>query len=518
MDIPKQLLSEEWRLGNLYHIIDKEGKLIVFKHNEYQLRFKAERAARNIVLKSRQLGFTTQACIEMLDCIIFHRNYNAVIIAHDMESMYRIFQKVAVAWANFPKHLKDYLKIDSVRQSQSEIYLNNGSRISVTLSSRSDTVNWLHISEYGKICAKYPQKAREIITGALPSVPVGGRVTFESTAEGEEGRFADMFWEAWNRDTEPQGYQQYKAFFFPWTKDRTLTTNIREDLSIEMRERQKQYDLTDSQIHWYAQEKKMQKERMAQEYPTTPEEAFVSSGAKVLDPKIISRLLQEIKIRREKNIWDEPTVVGYWNYFIPYVAGHRYAMGVDVAGGSGRDHSSCVIIDFTNKTPIIVARYMNNRITPELLPYEVIAGAKAYGNPLVAVEANNHGHTTITILKDTYPNLYQETKKDALTDVETTKVGFLTTLSSKPRIVFNFKHAIEENDILIPDPVILREARKFDHGDLTITKVPDDEEFSRHFDCFMASCIAYEMREYVGSYSQVNMVEPSEPFDPHSIM
>jgi hypothetical protein len=57
---------------------------------------------------------------------------------------------------------------------------------------RGDTLQWLLITEFGKICAKYPEKAREIITGALNTVHVGQRVTIESTAEGQEGRFYEM--------------------------------------------------------------------------------------------------------------------------------------------------------------------------------------------------------------------------------------------------------------------------------------------------------------------------------------
>jgi hypothetical protein len=64
--------------------------------------------------------------------------------------------------------------------------------VEVTASARSGTLQWLHISEFGKICAKYPEKAREIVSGSLPAVDQLGVVCIESTAEGQEGAFYEM--------------------------------------------------------------------------------------------------------------------------------------------------------------------------------------------------------------------------------------------------------------------------------------------------------------------------------------
>lgn len=50
----------------------------------------------------------------------------------------------------------------------------------------------LHISEFGKICAKYPDKAAEVVTGSIPAVPTNGLLVVESTAGGREGEFFDM--------------------------------------------------------------------------------------------------------------------------------------------------------------------------------------------------------------------------------------------------------------------------------------------------------------------------------------
>jgi len=513
-DLDPRITDPEWRLSHLYKIVDKQGRLRVFKRNKAQAHFALVRALRNIILKARQLGFTTDACLEMLDTAIFRKNFNGVIIAHDLESLERIFNKIKVAWDHFDEDLRQAIGVSAIKQNTSEIQFNNGSRLSVSLSSRSDTVHWLHVSEFGKICAKYPLKAAEIITGALPSVPPDGRITIESTAEGEEGKFYEMFWEAFERG-EPQNSLQYKAFFFPWVQDPNYTLEDSEPLPEEMRLYQKRYKLTDGQIHWYFEQKKVLKKLMPQEYPTTPEEAFLSSGRKVLDMDTIARHMENMKQKFADGTWPQPQTVGNWTYFLPFKKKHRYGMGVDVSEGIGLDSSTAVIIDFTPDIPVQVARFMSKEVSPEALPFELLIGARAYGNPLMSIERNNHGRATLAIMRDLYFNLYSEVRKDRLTDKDTNVLGFLTTNASKPRIVFNLKAALEDDEFETPDEILLREARKFDQTDLAVVKL--DPETTRHFDVFMAACIAYELKDHVGGTGEVHVVE--EPLrNPHSVM
>jgi hypothetical protein len=74
--------------------------------------------------------------------------------------------------------------------------MSNNSSIRVSTSQRSGTLNYLHISEYGKLCAKYPEKAREVRTGAINTVQAGQVVFVESAAEGQEGHFFQLCDEA----------------------------------------------------------------------------------------------------------------------------------------------------------------------------------------------------------------------------------------------------------------------------------------------------------------------------------
>ncbi len=85
---------------------------------------------------------------------------------------------------------------------------------------RSGTLQYLHVSEYGQLCAKFPDKAREVRTGALNTVQAGQIVFIESTAEGREGHFYDLCEEA--QAKQRMGTKltplDFKFNFFPWFK------------------------------------------------------------------------------------------------------------------------------------------------------------------------------------------------------------------------------------------------------------------------------------------------------------
>jgi len=183
--------NAQWRLRNLYWISDKDGKKIKFRPNAVQQRFIDNLWYRNIVLKARQRGYSTVIQLMMLDTCLFNDNVRAAVIAQDETSAEVIFRdKVKFAYDNLPPTLKQANPL--TKDSQSELMLENNSSLRVAISARSGTFQWLHISEFGKICAKRPDAAREIVTGSLPTVDRNGIICIESTAEGAEGYFHDM--------------------------------------------------------------------------------------------------------------------------------------------------------------------------------------------------------------------------------------------------------------------------------------------------------------------------------------
>lgn len=240
-----------------------------------------------IILKARQLGITTYFCILHLDKVLWNPNIQAGIIAHTRDDASYIFKdKLKYAFDNLHPLIRPLFKINS--DSSTELSFSHGSVIRVGTSLRSSTLQYLHISEFGKICSKYPEKALEVVTGALQTVSSGQSIVIESTAEGNEGYFFDMCQLAFSSTSRATGIQ-YSPHFFPWYKEETYALEMPPHTTLSeiiQKEEDRQYfdklsvdgiNLSDEQKYWYLEKKKVLNEEMCREYPSTPQEAFAAS-------------------------------------------------------------------------------------------------------------------------------------------------------------------------------------------------------------------------------------------------
>ncbi len=110
----KRLKDKEWRMNNLYKIRDKNQKLIKFRLNNVQRDFEKNRHTRNLILKSRQLGFTTLEAIGQLDDVLFEANTETLFIAHNLDDAKSIFRKkIRFAWDTLRDELKPFWTVDA---------------------------------------------------------------------------------------------------------------------------------------------------------------------------------------------------------------------------------------------------------------------------------------------------------------------------------------------------------------------------------------------------------------------
>jgi hypothetical protein len=281
----EQLEDQLWRLNNLYYIIDKAGKRVKFQMNTSQERFYREMWYRTICLKARQRGFTTLIDLFALDTAVFNPNYAAGIIAHTREDAEKIFQtKVKYPYENLPEAIRSAIPASSDRAR--EYRFGNNSSVSVSTSFRSGTLQLLHVSEMGKIAAKYPDKAKEIKTGAFEAVPTEGMIIVESTAEGRSGAFYDLVEDARKQEDagKPPGKLDFKFFFEPWWKNPEykvdadgIIINPRLLKYFETLQEKEGVRLTPKQKAWYVAKEKVLGGDMLREYPSTADEAFKAS-------------------------------------------------------------------------------------------------------------------------------------------------------------------------------------------------------------------------------------------------
>lgn len=345
-----QFLDPLWRIHNLYTIIDKSGKVIPFRPNWAQQYLLENFHNRNLILKARQLGFTTLMAIVQTDACVFMPNIRAAIIAHRMDDAKTIFRdKVKFTYDNLDDGIKNM--VPPRQDSADTLTLGNNSSFKVSTSTRSGTLQYLHISEYGKICAQFPEKAREIRTGAIPSAEQGV-TTIESTAEGQDG---DFFKKASDAESlTRQGIEpsrlNFKFFFFPWYLEpnysiRQVVTPIspEDHKYFDKIEREIQdytdiedFHLKEEQKLWWVNEESNLGGDMKREYPATPREAFeqaiegayfadqIASAEKhgrigdfPIDPALPVNTFWDLGINDFNVIWLEQDQ-GEWMTFIGY--------------------------------------------------------------------------------------------------------------------------------------------------------------------------------------------------------
>lgn len=291
------------RLRNgFYSIKDKDGKIVPFRMNVDQERFILDRHGFDLILKARQKGFTTVIQLDMLDDCLFIPNTASGIIAHTREDAEAFFaDKVKFAYDELPPEFHQFVSAE--QDSAKSLKFSNGSSIRVGTSLRSGTFQRLHVSEYGKLCAKWPEKAKEVKSGAFNTVQAGQRITVESTAEGHAGHFYEMCKAA--QDRRRQGIEltplDFKFHFAPWftSPEYALAQDVGEttqDQEYFAKLEGEGITLTRQQRGWYVKKSEQQGEDMKREFPSTPDEAFAAS----IEGAYLSR--QMAKMRSEGRI------------------------------------------------------------------------------------------------------------------------------------------------------------------------------------------------------------------------
>jgi len=267
--------------------------MIPYRFNWVQERLYKEMHYLSIILKARQLGCTTFIDLLFLDTCLFNSNKNAGIIAHHQDDAKKIFEeKILIPYQHLPQSLQDAITTDT--KSKSELQFANHSYIRVGTSMRSATLQYLHISEYGITCARFPDKAQEIRTGALNTVQAGQIAFIESTSKGRIGHFPELWDQAYDIHKRMAKLSQldWKIFFFPWYEEPEyqidnagyqidnagVVFGARDIEYFEQLAARHNIHLSDRQKFWYVKKWETLGPAIKQEYPSTPEEAWEGGG------------------------------------------------------------------------------------------------------------------------------------------------------------------------------------------------------------------------------------------------
>lgn len=534
-----------WRLNNLYWIVTKDGTKEVFKMNRAQLHFAENYLLcespyhRHIILKSRQLGFTTFIDLYCLDEILFKTNREALIVAHKVEDAKEIFdRKIDFALRNMAKDVKDaFFKLQRNSAKKIQVIVDYGpqagstSAIQVSSSGRSGTFFYVHISEFAKMCVQYPKNAAEVETGTFPAVPFDGFIFIESTAEGMAGRFYEMFQESWltRNDISPMVSRvKFMPHFYNWQFDdmemRKITECIPTDKmdvgEIDWEEYRKEHGLSDKEITYYYM-KWLQLggkngtdslHKLRQEYPTTMEEAFLSTGQTYFPTtKVMSMLQNEKKGMRGELVPDEKgnlkfmeTAGGRMEIFNLPKVGTQYVIGGDTAEGLAHGDAQCLYV-INHKTEECDAVYKSH-VPPDEFATEAYDVGKYYNFALLGIESNKDGLWVNDALeKKGYVNLYARKVFDDRTQKVTNYFGWKTTSATRPFALAALKAVFLRKSGGFPG-AILNEMITF----LRNAKGRPEALAGKHDDVIMSASIGYAILQEYGKY--IEDTRPGEGF------
>ena len=283
--------SKLFRLNSgLYMIENKKGKKIPFEMNYAQHFVYADslRHPRIIVLKSRQQGISTLWLLSFIDDAITRDSFAIGLMSQGKKESQTLLGRTRVALEGLPSPVVQMLGVNVVKDNSELIEFSNSSKMYIQTSFRSGTLQRLHISEMGKISAKYPEKAKETKAGSLQAIAPGNTVVVESTAEGRKNEFYKMWHEAADFVGNRTPMDFYPCFL-SWTDDPDCNLDIPQvaddealeyfvkcEHNVNVMRGTTDFKLTQTQKWWWIAKKRELPEMIYQEYPATPDEAFAA--------------------------------------------------------------------------------------------------------------------------------------------------------------------------------------------------------------------------------------------------
>lgn len=288
-EMAANLRDPTWRIGNLYAIRDRAGKIIPFRPTPEQAEVLhvvfVERRPRILILKARQLGMSTLIAIIILDALLWRGGIQASIIDQTAEdAKEKLREKVRLGFENLSPTLKERFDLSIDRDTALGIRCGDDDTDSVLFAgkrARGGTNQILHVSEWGAIAQVDVRRSEEILTGALPSAEAGLTIV-ETTWKGGRG---GHLWPFVERSLAiPLGDQEpgdFRLLFFPWWKDPRYSSEgdvkrIEPEVAKYLDEREAELGITftPGQRVWYAATRRKLREWMLREYPTTLDECW----------------------------------------------------------------------------------------------------------------------------------------------------------------------------------------------------------------------------------------------------
>jgi len=419
-----RIKDTRYYLENFCKIKTKDRGLQPFILNDAQkdLFNSLSESKRVVILKSRQLGFSTAVTGYFYHKTITTPGTNTALIGYNSDLTAELLDKVKTFYRTTPDELKPTIQYNSKYEIS---FPKIDSKIIVLPSTenvgRGYTLNYCLCTELA-----FWEKAEEKMA-SLEATTEKGTIVIESTPNGA----ANLYHRIWTAKDNDYVKKEYGWW---WGYSREEIERIKRRINNPL--------------------------KFAQEY----ELEFLTSGRPVFDTNIVRAQRKNIIEVGEEYPKDSGYKVEEVNNLRIYrkpEAEHMYVAGVDVSEGvDGGDYSTIVLWD--RKTGEEVAFY-RGLCAPDKLANIANQLGRDYHNALVVVEVNNHGLTTLTVLKQlSYPSLYyRPTNFETVGVSYTDKLGWRTTKLTRPLMIDDLAQALRDKVLTIHSKEILDEMLTF---------------------------------------------------------
>ena len=504
-------------------IRDKAGKIVDFKLNSPQQRLydiikeqkQAKKPVRIIILKARQMGFSTLTESILFKETVTKFNRRTGIITHLSTATTNLFNMSKLMLDNLPEDMKPSVKKSNAQELIFDNESGTGLKSKIKCMTagtsgvgRSDTFDNLHLSEL----AFWEGDVTATLTGlfqAVPNLP-DTMIIIESTANGYE-KFKELWEQAVN------GESDFIPLFVAWFELAEYSmpysgfTLTEEEIKLK-----EIHNLTLDQLEWrrwcIRNNCQGDVEQFKQEYPSSPEEAFRSTGKCIFDKdKVIDRLKvvpkpikqgyftydeEQAKHNVMTNIrWvnDKSGCIKMWK--LPNMPEFtKYVLSGDTAGDTMGDEFSSDIVDAKSLEQVATLTMQTDE---DLYAKQMYCLGMYYGWALMAVETNFSTYPQKKLEEFGYPNFYIRETVDQFSKAVTQQYGFNTNRKTKPLILAQLVELVREDASIFNDEKTLREM-------LTMVKKENGKQEAvegYHDDKVMSIAIAHQ------AVHQVSLVE-----------
>ena len=459
------------------------------------------RPIRVILVKARQWGGSTLIQLFCAWIQLFHRkNWNSVIATHIEEAARNIRSMYTLVAERHPKDILDIKFRAFEGSSKNKQIVDRGCVIYIGSMERPNSLHsgnykLVHCSEVGYWKETTNRKPSDFVNAFEGSVPLEPftLVALESTAKGT----GNFFHTTWLSATK--GENAYTPIFVAWWEIDmyTLPFESYEDMKMFV-ESMNDYELwafslgaTLEGLHWYREKRKGFDNDwdMQEQFPTTADEAFVTSGRKAHHPLHIKQMEVFAKkpefigemfadapsgeeainnslqfkelIKGDFYVWKKPDTTRLYN--------DRYVVSLDIGGSAAKaDWSVIRVLDrlpmMNGGVPEFVATYRFH-MDQDLTAWRAVQVAKWYCNALLVVEANvlntfqtegNFTSTVLDIIAHVYPHLYYRDDPNKIKEGLPKKYGFWTG-KNKSELVTTITAGLREMGFIERDQRMLDE-------------------------------------------------------------